>query len=156
MMSLTSQRLPACLLGSSGSGKLRCRDLQFLRKAGCPIPHCRSPKNRDSLGKPGHPFDAYLTGIAFSISISIGLTLFGCRGARVFFFRQDGLKAGIAVSSLNFALTPFSVVISALFRRDLEFGKLAVCSLAANFVSIAVSIALAVLRYSFMAPIWGA
>src|SRR5260370_25512101 len=66
MMSLTSQRLPACLLGSSGGGNLRCRDLQFLRKAGCAIPHCRSPKKRDSLGKPGNPFDAYLAGIAFS------------------------------------------------------------------------------------------
>ena len=47
-------------------------------------------------------------------------------------------------------------MISALFRRDMEFGKLAICSLAANVVTIAVSIALAVLHYSFMAPIWGA
>lgn len=93
--------------------------------------------------------------ITFCISIIIGLTLFICSDALVWFFRQDGLKAGIAVSTLNFALTPFSVVISALFRRDMEFGKLAICSLAANFVSIAVSIALAVLHYSFMAPIWG-
>ena len=94
--------------------------------------------------------------ITFCISIIIGLTLFLCSDALVWFFRQDGLKAGIAVSTLNFALTPFSVVISALFRRDMEFGKLAICSLTANFVSIAVSIALAVLHYSFMAPIWGA
>jgi O-antigen/teichoic acid export membrane protein len=94
--------------------------------------------------------------ITFCISIIIGLALFICSDALVWFFRQDGLKAGIAVSALNFALTPFSVVISALFRRDMEFGKLAICSLAANFVSIAVSIALAILHYSFMAPIWGA
>jgi O-antigen/teichoic acid export membrane protein len=57
---------------------------------------------------------------------------------------------------LNFALAPFSVVTSALFRRDMEFGKLAICNLAANCVSIAVSIALAIMHYSFMAPIWGA
>src|ERR1700730_12459145 len=94
--------------------------------------------------------------ITFCISIIIGIALFICSDALVWFFRQDGLKAGIAVSILNFALTPFSVVISALFRRDMEFGKLALCGLAANFVSIAVSIALAILHYSFMAPIWGA
>jgi O-antigen/teichoic acid export membrane protein len=94
--------------------------------------------------------------ITFCISIIIGLTLFICRDALVWFFRQDGLKAGIAVSTLNFALTPFSVVISALFRRDMEFGKLAIFSLAATSVSNAVAIALAVLHYSFMAPIWGA
>jgi O-antigen/teichoic acid export membrane protein len=94
--------------------------------------------------------------ITFCISVIIGLALFIFSDALVWFFRQDGLKAGIAVSTLNFALTPFSVVISALFRRDLEFGKLAICSLAANVVSIAVSVALAILHYSFMSPIWGA
>jgi O-antigen/teichoic acid export membrane protein len=93
--------------------------------------------------------------ITFGISTVIGLALFLCSDGFVWFFRQDGLKVGIEVSALNFALTPFSVVISALFRRDLEFGKLAICSLGANSVSIAVSIALAVLHYAFMAPIWG-
>jgi O-antigen/teichoic acid export membrane protein len=93
--------------------------------------------------------------IIFCISITIGATLFMGRDALVWFFKQDGLKAGIAVSTLSFALTPFSVTVSALFRRDMEFGKLAVCNLAANFASIVVSIALAVLHYSFMAPIWG-
>jgi O-antigen/teichoic acid export membrane protein len=94
--------------------------------------------------------------ITFCISIIIGATLFTGRDAFVWFFKQDGLKAGIAVSTLSFALTPFSVTISALYRRDMEFGRLAICNLAANFASIAVSIALAVLHYSFMAPIWGA
>src|SRR5258708_10925328 len=94
--------------------------------------------------------------ITFCISIMIGATLFMGRDALVWFFKQNGLKAGIAVSALSFALTPFSVTMSALFRRDMEFGKLAICNLAANFASIAVSIALAVLHYSFMAPIWGA
>jgi O-antigen/teichoic acid export membrane protein len=93
--------------------------------------------------------------ITFGISIIVGMALFICSDALVWFFRQEGLKAGITVSALNFAVTPFSVVISALFRRDMEFGKLAICSLAANVISIAVSIALAVLHYSFMAPIWG-
>jgi O-antigen/teichoic acid export membrane protein len=93
--------------------------------------------------------------ITFCISIIIGLALFVCRDVLVWFFRQDGLRTGIAVSTLNFALTPFTVVITALFRRDMQFGKLAICGLAANFVSIAVSIALAILHYSFMAPIWG-
>jgi O-antigen/teichoic acid export membrane protein len=93
--------------------------------------------------------------ITFCISIIIGISLFICSDALVWFFRQDGMKSGIAVSTLNFALTPFSVVMSALFRRDMEFGRLAVCNLGANLVSMAVSITLAVLHYSFMAPIWG-
>jgi len=94
--------------------------------------------------------------VTFSISIIIGATLFIGRDAFVSFFKQDGLKAGIAVSTLSFVFTPFSATTSALLRRDMEFGKLAVCNLAANFASIAVSIALAFIHYSFMAPIWGA
>jgi O-antigen/teichoic acid export membrane protein len=93
--------------------------------------------------------------IAFCISMMIGGVLFVSCDAFVWFFKQDGLKAGIAVSTLNFALAPFSSVISALLRRDLEFGKLAICNLAGNFVSIAVSVVLAFLHYSFMAPVWG-
>ena len=65
--------------------------------------------------------------ITFGISIMVGMALFICSDALVWFFRQEGLKASIAVSTLNFAVTPFSVVISALFRRDMEFGKLAIC-----------------------------
>jgi O-antigen/teichoic acid export membrane protein len=94
--------------------------------------------------------------ITFCISIVIGIALFTCSDALVWFFKQDGLKAGIAVSTLNFVLTPFSVVITALFRRDMEFGKLALCGLAANFFSIVISIVMALSHYSFMAPVWGA
>ncbi|MGY3604075.1 MULTISPECIES: oligosaccharide flippase family protein [unclassified Bradyrhizobium] len=94
--------------------------------------------------------------ITFCISIAVGLALFLCRDVLVWFFRQqDGLRVGIAVASLSFALTPFSVVISALFRRDMEFGKIAICSLLANAVSIVISIVMALLHYSYMAPIWG-
>src|SRR5436190_15174693 len=67
--------------------------------------------------------------ITFCISIMIGATLFMGRDALVWFFKQEGLNAGIAVSTLTFALTPFSVTMAALFRRDMEFGKLAICNL---------------------------
>src|SRR3954470_4925783 len=60
--------------------------------------------------------------ITFSISIVIGLTLIIGSDVLVWFFSQHDLKAGIAASALNFLLTPFSVVISALFRREMQFG----------------------------------
>ena len=94
--------------------------------------------------------------ITFGLSVLLGAALFSSRDAFAWFFRQEGLRTGIAVSTLNFAVTPFSVVISALFRRDMEFGKLAICSLLANVVTTTVSILLAVSHYSYMAPIWGA
>jgi O-antigen/teichoic acid export membrane protein len=93
--------------------------------------------------------------ITFCISIMVGVVLFISRDGLVWFFNQDGLGVGVAVATLSFALTPFSMTISALFRREMQFGKVAICNLLANFGSIAVSILLAVLHYSFMAPIWG-
>jgi O-antigen/teichoic acid export membrane protein len=93
--------------------------------------------------------------ITFGISVLLGGALFSCSDALAWFFKEEGLRTGIAISTLNFALTPFSIIVSALFRRDMEFGRLAICSLAANVVAISVSIMLAVLHHSFMAPIWG-
>ncbi len=93
--------------------------------------------------------------ITFGISVLLGIAFFSCSDAFAWFFRQEEIRAGIAVSALNFAVTPFSVVISALFRRNMEFGKLAICSLASNGVSTIVAIVLAMFHYSFMAPIWG-
>ena len=71
------------------------------------------------------------------------------------FFSQEGLKIGIAVATLNFFLSPFTVTVSALLRRDMAFGTLAHCALAGNFVTAVISIVLAALGYSFLAPLWG-
>jgi len=93
--------------------------------------------------------------ITFCLSSMIGVVLFATAGEFANLFRQEALKGGIAVIALNFALTPISVTVSALFRRNMEFGKLTVCNLAANFIAVTVSIALAFLGYSYLAPIWG-
>jgi O-antigen/teichoic acid export membrane protein len=93
--------------------------------------------------------------VTLCISAILGVALFGLSDMLARFFKHEDVRTGIAVCTLNFALTPFSVTISALLRRDMEFGKLAICNLAANFVTVAASILLAVLHYSFMAPIWG-
>jgi O-antigen/teichoic acid export membrane protein len=94
--------------------------------------------------------------VTLSLSVLVGAALFALGDAIAVLFAQDGLRLGIAVSVLNFALWPFSVTVTALLRRDMNFGTLAVCNIAGNFGAAAISIALAVLHYSFMAPIWGA
>ena len=96
---------------------------------------------------------AFTVTLCISIALALILVVFG--KAFVVFFKQGGLDTGMAVSAVNFLLTPFSAVISALLRRQMAFGKLALCSLIANSVGAAVSIVLAVLNLSFMAPIWG-
>ena len=93
--------------------------------------------------------------ITLCLSALLAVAVFEFRDIAAWFYSDEGLKAGIAVSALNFLLSPFSMTISALMRRDMLFGTLARCNLAGNFVNAAASIALAALGYSFMAPILG-
>ena len=93
--------------------------------------------------------------ITLCLSALLAAAVFELRDVAAWFFAEDGLKIGIAVSALNFLLSPFSMTISALLRRDMSFGTLARCNLAGSFITAVASIALAVLGYSFMAPILG-
>jgi O-antigen/teichoic acid export membrane protein len=94
--------------------------------------------------------------LTFLFSIVTGTILFMLRDAIASIFAEDGLRLGVAVSVMNFLVWPFSATLSALLRRDLDFSTLTASNLAGNFVMAAASIVLAVLDYSFMAPIWGA
>jgi O-antigen/teichoic acid export membrane protein len=94
--------------------------------------------------------------VTFLLSIMVGAGLFFLRGAIAIIFGRDSLRLGIAVSVLNFLVWPFAGTMTALLRRDLQFGVLAACNLAGNLVTAALSMALAALNYSYMAPIWGA
>jgi O-antigen/teichoic acid export membrane protein len=89
------------------------------------------------------------------LSAVLAAILIVSRDIIAWFFTYEGMQAGIAVSSLNFFLSPFAITISALLRRDMAFGPLARCNLAGNFIAAVISIVLAALGYSFMAPIWG-
>jgi O-antigen/teichoic acid export membrane protein len=98
------------------------------------------------------------TAFTFTLCLSAlsAIALYGLRGMAADFFSEEGLKIGLAVAALNFIVTPFSMTIEALLRRDMLFGVLARCSVVGSFVTAVTSIALAALKYSFMAPIWGA
>lgn len=93
--------------------------------------------------------------IMLGLSVAIALLLFILAGTLSDLFGQDSLKRGFEVSALNFLVVPVSVTISALLRRDMKFGKLAVCNFAAGVAVALVSIGLAEAGSSYMAPIWG-
>jgi O-antigen/teichoic acid export membrane protein len=93
--------------------------------------------------------------VTLGISVLVGVVLFACAGALSRFFSQDSLTRAIEVCALNFLIVPFSGTITALFRRDMDFGKLAIANLVASLAGTVVSIALALAKFSYMAPIWG-
>jgi O-antigen/teichoic acid export membrane protein len=93
--------------------------------------------------------------ITLGLSLAVGFVMLELRDVIARAFSNAELGHAFAVASLNFILTPFATTLSALFRRDLEFRTLAICNLAGTLVIALVSLALAMLGFSFMAPIWG-
>jgi O-antigen/teichoic acid export membrane protein len=93
--------------------------------------------------------------ITLGISGAISVLLFVLADDLSQLFGQNGLKEGIEVSALNFLLLPFSGTISALLRRDMKFGTLAICNFASGVAVSLVSIGLAIAGFTYMAPIWG-
>ncbi|WIW43652.1 oligosaccharide flippase family protein [Bradyrhizobium sp. 62B] len=93
--------------------------------------------------------------VTCAISLAVALILLVSADLVSRLFAQDGVRRGIEVSALNLLLLPVSGTLIALFRRDMQFGTLAVCNLASNLAVALVSIGLAVLNFSYMAPIWG-
>jgi len=93
--------------------------------------------------------------ITACFSLAVGAATVGLRDVFAQAFAHPALGPAVAIASLNFILTPFSTTLSALFRRELEFRTLAFCSLIGTAVVAAVSVGLALLGFSFMAPIWG-
>ena len=93
--------------------------------------------------------------ITMCFSALFAIALFELRGVAAWFFSDENLNAGIAVAGLNFLLSPFLLTLSALLRRKMAFDILARCNLIGSFITATVSIILAALGFSFMAPIWG-
>ncbi|MCP3390690.1 oligosaccharide flippase family protein [Bradyrhizobium sp. CCGB12] len=93
--------------------------------------------------------------ITFVISGAIAGLLFLAADGLSQLFAQDSLKGAIEVSALNFLLLPVSGTISALLRRDMKFGTLAICNLVSGVAAALVSIGLAIAGLSYMAPVWG-
>lgn len=93
--------------------------------------------------------------VTFCLSALIGAGLYLLGGMLGALFGEAGIEAGIAVAALNFLITPFSMTIIALLRRDMRFGVIAGGNLAGNVATVVASIALAALGYSYLAPIWG-
>jgi O-antigen/teichoic acid export membrane protein len=57
---------------------------------------------------------------------------------------------------MSFILSPFSITLSALIRRDMDFVTLARSGFASNTTTVAVSVVLALAGQGFMAPVYGA
>lgn len=80
--------------------------------------------------------------------------LFAVRDEMASLFDEEGIRAGLAVSALNFLLVPFSETVTALLQREMAFHSIAVCNSIAVTAMLTTSIGLAAAGFSFMGPVW--
>src|SRR3954462_5159598 len=83
--------------------------------------------------------------LAISAVTALVLLAFARFVARM--FELDSLRQGIEVSAINLLLLPFSGTIAALFRREMQFGTLAICNLASGAAAAIVSAGLAMAHF---------
>ncbi|MBB4200382.1 O-antigen/teichoic acid export membrane protein [Rhodoblastus sphagnicola] len=93
--------------------------------------------------------------VTFALSIAMGLGLYLMADAIGGWFKVEGVGAGVKIAALGFAVTPFSTIALALFRRDLMFGVIAVGNFVGSVAFAATSVVLALKGYSYLAPVWG-
>lgn len=96
---------------------------------------------------------AFTITFCLSLMVAVGLYALGDTAGALSGF--DGLKSGFSVAALYFVISPFSMTIIALHRRNMQFGVIAISNFAGNVATVGVSITLALMNYSYLAPIWG-
>ncbi len=72
------------------------------------------------------------------------------------FYKDAGVGEVMRVQALCFLLVPFGAVTMAYFRRELNFRPVLICNILGNVVGFVVSIALALLGFSYMSLAWAA
>lgn len=70
------------------------------------------------------------------------------------FFHDAGVGDVLRVQSLSFLLVPFGITALALLRRDMAFGTLYKINVGSNVVNSCVTVALALMGFSYMSMAW--
>lgn len=94
-------------------------------------------------------------GIWLAVSWSLGLFVLLVRGPLATLYDTPGIADVMILLSISFFITPFGQPANALLTREMRFDVLHHIALTTTVASIATSITLAALGFSYMALAWG-
>ena len=94
--------------------------------------------------------------VMLALTISLSLLIFSFSTMVASYYQNDSLIPYFELIALSFMASPFSGTILALMRRNLEFGRLALISIATQTIGGAVTIGLAALGFGYMSFAWAA
>jgi O-antigen/teichoic acid export membrane protein len=93
---------------------------------------------------------------ALILSWAISFALFMVAPFISDFYGEQGLEIVLRFAAVGYLITPFSVPILAMLRRDMAFDKLALINFSATSISSLSVIVLAALGFSYLSLAWGA
>ena len=94
-------------------------------------------------------------GFALLTSWSLGAIILLSSRTLSGFYGHEGVKDVLDIAALNFFIIPFTAPTISIFRRDMQFGRLAFVNLTARSVRGVLSIYLAYQGAGYMSLAWG-
>jgi O-antigen/teichoic acid export membrane protein len=88
-------------------------------------------------------------------TISLTILLFLTANVIAQFYHEPGLARYLNVVAMTYLFGPFVSPVFALLRREMEYGKIAIATVASTFVYALAVIGLAALGFSYMSFAWG-
>lgn len=93
--------------------------------------------------------------VMIGISACLALGLFTAAGLVAQLYGEPRLTPVLHIAALAVVLTPLVSPVTALLRRELAFGTLAIVNLSYWTTNFAVAVSLAFLGFGFLSPAWG-
>ena len=90
------------------------------------------------------------------VSWLMAAAMFAGSGLAAAFYKEPGVGEVMRVQAICFLLVPFGAVTMAYFRRELNFRPVLICNILGNVTGFVVSVALALMGYSYMSLAWSA
>jgi O-antigen/teichoic acid export membrane protein len=88
-------------------------------------------------------------------TVSLTILLFLTANVVARFYHEPGLARYLNVVAMTYMFGPFVSPVFALLRREMEYGKIAVATVASTVVYASAVISLAALGFSYMSFAWG-
>ena len=93
-------------------------------------------------------------GVAIILAWAVALILFLSSSLIAGFYQTPEIENILVVMSISFAVSPAGAVLIAIFRRNMQFGKIFIVRLVSALCHVGVAITLAVLDYGAISLAW--
>lgn len=93
-------------------------------------------------------------GVAIMLAWAVATLLFLCSGYIARLYKEPEIERILVVMSFSFAITPLGSLLSALFTREMQFGKILVIRVSSALCHVTTAVSLAYAGYGAISLAW--